>query len=140
MVFKTPLGGRRGEAVSLFRAVHIFVLLILFSGRLFAENDLTNKWWSAATESALAQAGTNRQELFAALGRVPAAQHDQLEFLIENAPPSDLRTLPAAYFLENITLADDAFDNAPWRDAIPPDIFLNEILPYACVNETRDGW
>jgi pimeloyl-ACP methyl ester carboxylesterase len=88
----------------------------------------------------LAQAGTNRPALVAALEQTPTAHRGEMQFLIENAPISDLRTLPADYLLQNLAQADEAFENATWHDQIPPDIFLNEILPYACVNETRDGW
>src|SRR5205085_2803725 len=100
----------------------------------------TNRWWPEATEQALAQAGTNRAEWVAALEEAPAAQREEIRFLVENAPEPDLHTLSAAFLLENIALADDAFQSAPWRDQVPRDIFLNEILPYACVNETRDDW
>jgi pimeloyl-ACP methyl ester carboxylesterase len=138
MVFKTPLGGKEWEAVFLFRALRVFALLIIFSGKLFADD--TNKWWGNATEQALQQAGTNRTELMTVLEKMPANQRVGLQFLIENAPAPDLQALSASFLLTNLALANDAFDNAPWHDAIPPDIFLNEILPYACVNETRDGW
>jgi pimeloyl-ACP methyl ester carboxylesterase len=138
MVFKTPFGGRQSEAVLVFRALRVFVLLIIFSGKLFADD--TNQWWSDATEHALVQAGTNRTQLVLALVKVPEAQRAELQFLIENAPVPDLQTLSSQFLLEDLKLADEAFANAPWHDQVPPEIFLNEILPYACVNETRDGW
>jgi pimeloyl-ACP methyl ester carboxylesterase len=53
---------------------------------------------------------------------------------------ADLQTLSAGFLLENLTLADDTFASVAWREKIPRDIFLNEVLPYACVNETRDDW
>ncbi|MEJ0090466.1 MAG: transglutaminase domain-containing protein [Limisphaerales bacterium] len=118
--------------------LRVFVLLTIFTGNIFADD--TNKWWNDATEQALAQAGTNRAEILMALDQTPVAQRAEIQFLIENAPPSDLQTLSSQFLLENLTLADEAFAAAPWRDQLPPDIFLNEILPYACVNETRDGW
>jgi pimeloyl-ACP methyl ester carboxylesterase len=140
MAVKTSLGGEQLEVPSslLFRAWHVTFLLTVFTGNIFA-ND-TNQWWPTATEQALAQTGTNRTEWVLALEKVPVAQRSELQFLIENASAPDLQTLSAGYLLDNIALADDAFENAPWHDQVPPDIFLNEILPYACVNETRDGW
>jgi pimeloyl-ACP methyl ester carboxylesterase len=138
MVFKTRLGGRPLEVVLHFRALRVFVLLVIFIGKTFADD--TNKWWGDATEQALAQAGANRTELVMALEKAPAAQRAEIQFLIENAPAADLQTLSSQFLLENLVLADDAFAGAPWHDHVPPDIFLNEILPYACVNETRDGW
>jgi pimeloyl-ACP methyl ester carboxylesterase len=140
MVFKSSPQGRHLEDRStlFFRALCFFVLIIIFSEEAFADD--TNKWWGDITEQALAQAGTNRMELVLALHKVPADQRAEIQFLIENAPTPDLQTLSSQFLLENVALANDTFDNAPWHDAIPPDIFLNEILPYACVNETRDSW
>jgi pimeloyl-ACP methyl ester carboxylesterase len=98
------------------------------------------RWWSDAVEQSLTQAGTNRPELIAVLGQTPAAERPAMQFLLENMPPRDLQSLSAEYLLENTGLAMAAFTNAPWRKQIPPEIFLNDILPYACVNETRDHW
>jgi pimeloyl-ACP methyl ester carboxylesterase len=123
-----------------FPALLFFLFLQFFPGQIVASDGTTNRWWSDATEQALAQAGTNRQELATALGKAPVAQRDEMQFLIENAPASDLQTLSADFLLQNVALADEAFQSAPWENQIPREIFLNEILPYACVNETRDGW
>jgi pimeloyl-ACP methyl ester carboxylesterase len=123
-----------------FPALLFFLFLQFFPGQIVASDGTTNRWWSDATEQALAQAGTNRQELATALEKAPVAQRDEMQFLIENAPVSDLQTLSADFLLENVALADEAFQSAPWENQIPREIFLNEILPYACVDETRDGW
>ena len=71
---------------------------------------------------------------------MPAEQQEGLKFLLENMPERDLKTLAPAQLIENIALAYEGFAKAPWRDRVPHAIFLNEILPYACVNETRDAW
>jgi pimeloyl-ACP methyl ester carboxylesterase len=121
-----------------FIAVFVF-LVTVFYGKAIAEN-ATSRWWSDATEHALAEAGTNRLEWMKALEETPAAQHDEIQFLIENAPLADLQSLSAGFLLKNILLADASFQSAPWKNLIPREIFLNEILSYACVNETRDDW
>ncbi len=36
--------------------------------------------------------------------------------------------------------AYDTLEKAPWADSIPEDIFFNNILPYASINERRDNW
>jgi transglutaminase-like putative cysteine protease len=97
-------------------------------------------WWPASVEAALAQSGGNRPELTKALVAVPETQRDALQFLIENMPPQDLRGLPAAYLLEDTALACEAMAAAPWAKDVPHDIFLNEVLPYASLNERRDDW
>lgn len=96
-------------------------------------------WWPPAVEKALAQAGKNRAELRAALQHVPPAQREGLQFLLENMPPDDLQTLSAPFLLQNTTLAYDALGGAPWQKHIPKSVFLNDVLPYSCLNEARDG-
>ena len=95
---------------------------------------------SEAIERALAEAGTNRAAILKALNDAPESQRDGLRFLVGHMPSADLRTLSAGYLLENLSLAYEAFARAPWRDRVPPEIFLNDVLPYASVNESRDLW
>jgi len=140
MVFKKLTRTGLTSAELGFQLLRAVLLLLLFSASGIAQDAASNTWWSQATQQALEQAGTNRQQLVTALQKAPLANRDELQFLIENAPLTDLQTLSADFLLENLTLADEAFVNAPWREKVPRDIFLNEILPYACVNETRDGW
>jgi pimeloyl-ACP methyl ester carboxylesterase len=97
-------------------------------------------WWSAAVDRALSDADTNRTEIVKALNEVPEAQREGLGFLVEHMPARDLTTLSAAYLKENLSLAFEAFNKAPWRDRVPKEIFFNDILPYASVNESRDVW
>lgn len=99
----------------------------------------TARWWSPAVEKALAQAGANRAELTAALKQVPVAQRAGMQFLIENMPARDLVRLPAKFLLSHVALVYDGYDTAPWKGNIPQDVFLNDVLPYACLNEKRDG-
>ncbi|ELP34097.1 transglutaminase domain-containing protein [Rhodopirellula baltica] len=88
----------------------------------------------------LALAGDNRAELERALADAPADQREGIEFLIANMPESDLQTLSADYLLENTRLAYQAGTDAPWAKEIPKDVFLNNVLPYASINERRDEW
>ena len=99
-----------------------------------------SRWWPAAVDQALVRAGTNQQDLAKALHEAPAAQRPGLQFLLENMPQADLRTFSSSFLLENIALAYEALEQSPWRRDIPPDLFLNEILPYANINETREPW
>ncbi|BDI29312.1 hypothetical protein CCAX7_13630 [Capsulimonas corticalis] len=96
-------------------------------------------WYSPAVTQALADAGENQGELADALNQTPAAQREGMEFLIANMPRRDLRTLTSGFLLKNVALAYDAWDHSPWRDQIPKAVFLNDVLPYASLNEERDG-
>jgi pimeloyl-ACP methyl ester carboxylesterase len=124
----------------IFPALAVFIFLQFFPERIVAADSAMNRWWPETTEVALSQAGTNRQELATALEKTPTVQREEIQFLIENAPAQDLQTLSAGFLSQNVALADDAFQSAPWKNQVPSEIFLNEILPYACVNETRDAW
>lgn len=63
-----------------------------------------------------------------------------MRFLVANMPQRDLRTLAAAFLLENVDLACRARKASPWKYGVPYDIFLNDVLPYASINEARDPW
>ncbi len=88
----------------------------------------------------LAAAGPNRSEIERALSLVPDPHRRAMEFLVENMPEVDMKSLKGDYLLENVALAFEAFDAAPWAKQVPQDIFLNDVLPYASLNEKRDDW
>ena len=96
--------------------------------------------WPAEVQSALSRAGVNRAGLENALDRVPADRRPGLEFLIANMPDDDLKTVSPAMLLDNVTQAYEAFGAAPWKTGLPDDIFLNDVLPYACLDEKREDW
>ena len=92
---------------------------------------------TAALDSAAAD---RRAELLAALGAAKGPQRTALAFLIANMPPRDLRSLPIDQLVENVALACRARTEAPWSKRISEAMFLNDVLPYAVVNERRDRW
>ncbi|MDE0914431.1 MAG: hypothetical protein OSB57_04555 [Planctomycetota bacterium] len=91
-------------------------------------------------EACLVLAGENRSELEAALAQAPKEQRADLEFLFQHMPPSDLSSLSAEFLLEHLTYAHRAWASSPWQARISRDLFRNEILPYASINERRDAW
>lgn len=66
--------------------------------------------------------------------------HEGMEFLVENMPEQDLRSLDAAFLLHHCQAAYRAWREAAWHDQVPEDVFLDAILPYASVTERRDAW
>ncbi|MCE9610458.1 MAG: transglutaminase-like domain-containing protein [Chthoniobacter sp.] len=115
------------------KSIALLLIVGLAVGSLVAAAERT-------AESALAEAGDNRAELTKLLATVPEAQREGVRFLIANMPPDDLRSLTADYLRENVTLAYEALAAAPWAAQIPTDLFLNDVLPYASLNERRDAW
>jgi len=93
-----------------------------------------------ACNIALNQAGENSAELMAAFEQVPENHRPALIFLVTNMPQRDLETVTAAYLLENVALAYEAWENAPWHDQVTEDQFFQYILPFASLNERRDDW
>lgn len=88
----------------------------------------------------LSSAGDNRIEIARILEEVPADQSSGVKWLLANMPAGDLKSVSADFILENTDLAYQAWRNAPWHDQVSEAMFLDAILPYACVNEKRDPW
>ena len=61
------------------------------------------------------------------------------EFLSEHRPPQDAG-LSAEFLLENLALALQAREEFPWASEVPEEVFLNDVLPYAVFDETREPW
>ena len=91
-------------------------------------------------ESSLQRANGNRAEMEIALKKVPKSQRDGMEFLIRYMPSRDLTTLKSDFLLKNVELAYQAWEASPWHKQIPKEVFLNDILPYASISETREDW
>ncbi|NNM29336.1 MAG: transglutaminase domain-containing protein, partial [Akkermansiaceae bacterium] len=95
-------------------------------------------------DEALATAGPNAAEI---RGFVEAAAEGYgrggeaaAVFLVEGMPAGDLQSLKKDFLLENLALAMQARNEFPWGGAVPDEIFLNDVLPYASLDETREPW
>ncbi|MEY2727702.1 MAG: hypothetical protein RLZZ458_3569 [Planctomycetota bacterium] len=93
-----------------------------------------------ALQQALGEAGINRLQLEEALEKAPADEKAGIQFLIENMPVRDLKTLSASFLLENSSLAWKALRERPWAKEIPQEVIHDALLPYSSVSETRDRW
>ena len=109
--------------------------------RLSAEavNTLPEKY-RRDVQAALGRAGTNRGELIRAIRGAKGEHREAVAFLIANMPDRDLTSLGGKFIGTNVELAYEALGKAPWGKKIPLDVFLNDVLPYANVNERRDDW
>ncbi len=61
-------------------------------------------------------------------------------FLITTMPPADWEKLSASFVGENIREALAARRSHAWSTNVPWPLFLNDVLPYACLDEARDPW
>lgn len=88
----------------------------------------------------LAAAGENKAQLVATLEAVRPEHRVAAAFLIAHMPERDLRSLSSEFLVENIELACKARAEMPWGKGVPDELFLNDVLPYASINEQRDAW
>jgi hypothetical protein len=89
---------------------------------------------------ALFQAGTNRVQLLDLLADGNQRERTCSAFLLANMPEGDLKSLGRHYLAGNIQLALQARQKAPWAGTITDEMFLNDVLPYAVLSETREDW
>ena len=89
---------------------------------------------------ALDTAGENAVQIIEAIFSLSPEMRFGLGFLIAHMPESDLRSLSADYLVSNVRLAYQVRTLLPFNRDVPDDIFLNDVLPYAMVNERRDNW
>jgi pimeloyl-ACP methyl ester carboxylesterase len=61
-------------------------------------------------------------------------------FLAEHMPGNDRAQLDQSFLMENLDLALKARDAFPWSAQVPEELFLNDVLPYAVLDETREAW
>lgn len=115
----------------------VLVLIIAVSAQ---RNCRAQSELPAEVAAALAKSGDNRVELEKALAQVPEEQRAGLHFLLEHMPVSDLTSLKSDFLIENLSLAYRARQDSAWGKSLPEDVFLNDVLPYANINERRDSW
>ncbi|HRQ29382.1 MAG TPA: transglutaminase-like domain-containing protein [Saprospiraceae bacterium] len=119
----------------------LVILLVFFSGQTFSQNlhDVPEKYKTFVSQ-ALKKAGNNEKELSKAIELASYEEIESVCYLISFMPERDLQALSAEFILENVRLAQKARKEFSWCAALPDSIFLNEVLPYASLNETRENW
>lgn len=90
-------------------------------------------------DAALAQCPRS-DELVALLGSTPRAEREAMAHLIAWMPAGDRDTMSLDLLRENVSYACRARAEFPWAREIPQELFLDEVLPYASVDEVRDSW
>jgi Transglutaminase-like superfamily len=132
--FALPLG----QLCGLLRSPGIFGLMIfsIVAPSLKAA-DSTN---SAKLDTQFAVAGDTATGWKNLLASAPTELRPSLVFLLENMPEQDLKSLKPEFILKNVRLAHEARKATPWASAVPLELFHEQVLPYASINERRDDW
>lgn len=74
------------------------------------------------------------------LADMPEEQQKAMAYLIAYMPQGDRDTMSLDLLRENVEYACKARSEFPWAKDIDEDVFLNDVLPYASVDEVRDSW
>lgn len=82
----------------------------------------------------------NARSIIQATKVLTVDQKKGLYFLLLNMPETDLNQLSASVLKTNIQLAYRAMSEVSWRKRVPEDVFLNYVLPYANLDESREDW
>ena len=96
--------------------------------------------YHALLDKALETSGTNQPELAKAVESATPEMKEGVAFLISYMPERDLKTMKGDDLLSNVKLAYEARNRFAWAKSVPDSIFLNDVLPYASLNEERDQW
>lgn len=91
-------------------------------------------------ENAYEAAGSHAPHLRKVVEGVPADQKKGAIFLISHMPAADLNSLDTTILSKNIDYAYQARQRFPWAKDVPEDVFLNDVLPYAVIDEKREEW
>lgn len=74
------------------------------------------------------------------LRETPRNRRAGMAFLVAYMPQGDRDTMRLDLLRENVEYAYRARAEYPWTRALPDSVFLNDVLPYAVVDEVRDSW
>ncbi|OYV06873.1 MAG: transglutaminase [Verrucomicrobiales bacterium VVV1] len=88
----------------------------------------------------LAFAGPREDLKASTLRLVAADQQKAAGFLTDHLPERDVTKVTPEYLARNVALAVQARNEFPWGKEIPDELFLNDVLPYATLDESRDDW
>lgn len=122
-----------------YKKIVSFLLLCFLLSSCGKYSGIPEKY-HALLDVALEKAGENRAEMEQALKTAKGEQKEGVAFLISHMPERDLTSMSSEYLLNNVNLAYTARNRFSWAKSVPDSIFLNEVLPYASMNEKRDDW
>lgn len=60
--------------------------------------------------------------------------------LLAGMPSADRETVTGEFLLKNLRYALKARSEFPWGKRVPEELFFNDVLPYAVLDETREDW
>ena len=61
-------------------------------------------------------------------------------YLVSGMPDADKKNLSSELLMSNLEYAMKARTEFPWSEGISEEMFFNDVLPYAVIDETREDW
>lgn len=95
--------------------------------------------YHAELDKALAESGREK-ELCAFLAELPETQQRDAAYLLTNMYVEDLKSMDLELLRENLEYAALAREKYSWAQALPEEVYLQDVLPYHVVDEVRDAW
>lgn len=96
---------------------------------------------AASTKAVIEQLPSERaNEFISALEQTKKEYREGMGFLITYMPEKDLKKLPVEVLKEAVNFGYKAREEFQWCKDLPQDIFFNDVLPYASMDETRELW
>ena len=95
--------------------------------------------YHAELDKALAESG-RAEALCDFLAELPEAQQRDAAYLLTNMYVEDLKNMDLALLAENLEYAALAHEKYSWAQALPEEVYLQDVLPYHVVDEVRDAW
>lgn len=121
------------------------ILVLLTSLTLFASCSGTYKdvspELSQILETRISELPASRAEqINLSITSTPSDQREGIAFLYAYMPQHDLDTVSVSMIEETVEYAYKARNEFAWAKSVPEDIFLNDVLPYITMDETRENW
>lgn len=120
------------------RFLALFLVTCLLVSNVSRAQDSNHR----TVEQSLELAGSNEGELKKAMAGCNGSplEKKSILFLIQHMPEMDLKSLKSELLISNVKLAVKARMSSAWAQRVPEEVFLNDVLPYASINERRDSW
>lgn len=116
------------------RTASTSLLLILAAAPACAQDS------AADVEAALARAGARRGAFETGLAALAAEGRGAYAFLLRHMPEQDLRSVAPSLLVDSVRFAEQARGAVAWGAALPDELYLNYVVPYAQADETREAW
>ncbi len=80
------------------------------------------------------------EQINLSINNTPSDEREGIAFLYAYMPQHDLDTISTSMIEQNVAFAYKARNEFAWAKNVPEEVFLNDVLPYITMDETRENW